>query len=181
MAEPLKNARHEAFAQALIHGAKNGWTQGECYQRAGYRCSGHAAEVAASRLLRNVDIQRRKAELSAPKDAVRRANVSAAALIDKAETLYERGVATDQLGAVGKAIELQGKLGGALVDRVEVGAPGDFSACSSPIEVIRKLMDDATSDDDPADWPDQLREMANMVEAELADRARPVQITGAER
>ena len=43
----LKNLRREAFCQMLIEGARFGWSQGTCYMKAGYRTTGHGAEVNA--------------------------------------------------------------------------------------------------------------------------------------
>ena len=51
-AEPLANARHEAFCQALAKG-KN---QTEAYIEAGYRATGEAATVNASKLLTNAKV-----------------------------------------------------------------------------------------------------------------------------
>ena len=64
MQEPLKNARHEKFAQLIAFGK----TATQAYKQAGYLAKGHGAETAASRLLRNVevlsriDVLRRKTE-----------------------------------------------------------------------------------------------------------------------
>ena len=64
MQEPLKNARHEKFAQLIASGK----TATQAYKQAGYLAKGHGAETAASRLLRNVevlsriDVLRRKTE-----------------------------------------------------------------------------------------------------------------------
>lgn len=59
MAGPLKNARHERFAQELA--------KGECasgaYQRSGYSAKGAAARANASRLLTNANISSRVLEL----------------------------------------------------------------------------------------------------------------------
>jgi hypothetical protein len=163
----LNNQKHENFAQLTVHGAKYGWSQGEIYQRSGYRATGHSAAMAASRLMKKDDIRARIAELAAPKDVLRRVNVSAQALIDKSETLFERGVATDQLNAVGKAIELQGKLGGALVDRVEVGSPGEFAQLKTLEDVVAALLVDM----EPGDLADFLRRMIAVVEEQMASRA----------
>jgi hypothetical protein len=62
----LKNPRHEQFAQMIVLGTKNGWTQGAAYSRSGYKAEGQAAETNASRLLKNAQIQARLAELAEP-------------------------------------------------------------------------------------------------------------------
>ncbi len=55
----LKNARHERFAQNLA----KGMSAGPGYTAAGYKATGHSAEVAGARLLKNVEVRNRVAEL----------------------------------------------------------------------------------------------------------------------
>ena len=55
----LKNARHERFAQNKAKGKSTG----PAYTAAGYKATGHSAEVAGGRLLKNVEVQNRIAEL----------------------------------------------------------------------------------------------------------------------
>ncbi len=55
----LKNARHERFAQNLA----KGMSTGPAYTAACYKATGHSAEVAGGRLLKNVEVRNRIAEL----------------------------------------------------------------------------------------------------------------------
>ncbi len=55
----LKNARHERFIQGVVKGI----SPGPAYTAAGYKATGNSAESAAARLLKNVDVQARRAEL----------------------------------------------------------------------------------------------------------------------
>ena len=57
--EILQNARHERFAQNKAKGESTG----PAYTAAGYKATGHSAEVAGGRLLKNVEVQNRIAEL----------------------------------------------------------------------------------------------------------------------
>lgn len=57
----LRNIRHERFAQGIAQGN----TVTDAYIQAGYKARGRSAEVAGSRLLRNVEVQQRLAELAA--------------------------------------------------------------------------------------------------------------------
>lgn len=59
MPGPLKNSRHERFAQEYVVDLN----ATQAYQRAGYAAKGNAAEVSAARLLRNVQVQGRISEL----------------------------------------------------------------------------------------------------------------------
>ncbi len=58
----LKNARHERFVQGVVKGI----SPGPAYTAAGYEVTGNSAESAAARLLRNVQVKKRYAELMAP-------------------------------------------------------------------------------------------------------------------
>ncbi len=55
----LKNARHERFAQNKA----KGMSIGPAYTAAGYKATGHSAEVTGARLLKNVEVRNRIAEL----------------------------------------------------------------------------------------------------------------------
>ncbi len=55
----LQNARHERFAQDKAKGKSTG----PAYTAAGYKATGHSAEVAGGRLLKNVEVRNRVAEL----------------------------------------------------------------------------------------------------------------------
>ncbi len=55
----LQNARHERFVQGVVKGIG----PGPAYTAAGYTATGNSAESAAARLLRNVQVQDRRAEL----------------------------------------------------------------------------------------------------------------------
>ena len=55
----LQNARHERFAQDKAKGKSTG----PAYTAAGYKATGHSAEVAGGRLLKNVEVRNRIAGL----------------------------------------------------------------------------------------------------------------------
>ena len=55
----LQNARRERFVQGVVKGR----SPGPAYTAAGYTATGNSAESAAARLLRNVQVQARRAEL----------------------------------------------------------------------------------------------------------------------
>ncbi len=55
----LKNARHERFIQGVVKGI----SPGPAYTAAGYKATGNSAESAAARMLRNVQVRARRAEL----------------------------------------------------------------------------------------------------------------------
>jgi hypothetical protein len=166
----LSNIKRENFCRLTIEGAKYGWTQADIYMRSGYRTTAHAAEVNASRLLKNAEIQARIAELTAP--ATRKVRATAADLLEKTERVYDRAVEIDRLADANRAVELQGKLGGALVDRVEIGGVGEFRECSTPEAVITSLIERA--DGDAHAVLDQLHRMTELVELHIAGQATVV-------
>jgi hypothetical protein len=133
----LKNVKHEQFAQLMFEGAKFGWSQGTCYMKAGFRSAGHGAETNASRLLKKADIRRRLAELGG--GGAKKARVTAASLIEKLDVVFDGSVAEKQFSAAGRAVEVQGKLAGVMVDKLEVGGPGEFTpTVAETLELVKR-------------------------------------------
>jgi terminase small subunit-like protein len=171
----LKNPKHEQFVQLIVRGTKYGWTQGEAYQRAGFKSSGHGAEVNASKLLKKTDIKARLAEIAAP--GVKKAQVTVESLLAELEANIVGATVSQQHGAVNGAVALMGKLRGLLVDRVEIGGAGEFQQCESVDDVLDKLL----SEEDPHDvlaWLDRMRvlvlERAGERAKVIEPPARPV-------
>jgi phage terminase small subunit len=73
----LKNAKHESFARAILEGMSGR----DAYLSAGYSAQPAAADAAASRLLKNVKVSARVAELKAA--AARASTVTAARVLDE--------------------------------------------------------------------------------------------------
>jgi hypothetical protein len=119
----LKNARHELFAQLICEGAKRGWSHGAAYSRAGYKAEGHAAEVAASRLLKNVEngIAARVQEIVGR--GARRAEVTVESLLNELDDVLAGAMSSGQYAAARAVIDSKARLKGLFIDRVEVGAP----------------------------------------------------------
>lgn len=125
----LSNSQHELFAQAVVKGSN----ATEAYKSAGYKATGNAAEAAASRLLRDVKVQARIAELQSRIadgivltkqwviekliENVKRAMSSQAVLDEDGKPIgeyrYEGSVAN-------RALELLGKEQGMFVERRQV-------------------------------------------------------------
>lgn len=117
----LKNQRHERFAQELAKGK----SQADAYNAAGYEAEGNSAEAAASRLLRNVKISERVAELQ--ERGAKRAEVTVESLITEAEEARKLAMAIEQPSAAVAAIREKGVLSGRRIERSEQGLPGEFS------------------------------------------------------
>jgi phage terminase small subunit len=107
MPGPLKNARHERFAQELAKGE----AASVAYKNAGYSAVGNSAEVAASRLFKNAKVEERVAELRtriAEKLADKTA-IDAAWVLKKAAELHTKALDAKQLSVAKGALDLIGK------------------------------------------------------------------------
>jgi hypothetical protein len=164
----LRNARHESFAQQLVHGQKYGWTRGSCYSRAGYKAEGEGAEVNASRLLRNAKngIAARVAEIVG--NGAKRAEVSVQSLLNELDHVLAGAVDDKQFGAARAAIDSKARLKGLFIDRLEVGGAGSFAACEDTEAVIRQLMVEMTPEAALA-LTDQMRQAIERYASDHAD------------
>ncbi len=116
----LPNARHEQFAQQLAQGR----TADEAYTLAGYKTDRHHA----CRLATKGHVRDRLAELqqrSSERAEITKDRLTAMYLEDRA-LAYKLG----QAGAARSATDSLAKLHGLLVNKVEVGNPGDFARMS---------------------------------------------------
>ena len=118
----LDNPRHERFAQELVKGA----SQGQAYLNAGYKAKSLAvASAAATRLLKDVNIQRRLAELQ------QKTEVETMLTLDEhmreLKLLREMAKGKDDIKAAIAAEVKRGELRQFYVKRVETGGPGAFA------------------------------------------------------
>ena len=127
----LRNPRHERFAQCLFEGKP----ASTAYVEAGYVFN----EGNSIRLKGNEKVQTRLAELQAQAARTTAITVeSICAELDQANAVAkERG----QASAMVSASALRAKLAGLMVERVEVGQPGDFDKCESSLDVATKLLE----------------------------------------
>lgn len=112
----LKNPKWERFAQELAKGK----SQTEAYQIAGYR----GDRTAASRLSTNSNISDRVAELQ--ERGASRAEITVDRIRDM--LLEDRQLARElgQSAAAVSAVDKLAKLYGHMIDRKEIGKPGEF-------------------------------------------------------
>jgi hypothetical protein len=166
----LKNQRWELFAQEIAKGE----TATKAYETAGFRPS----RKNASRLRAKEDVNARVAELQAV--TARSAEItieSICAELDEANAVAkERG----QASAMVSASALRAKLAGLMVEKVEVGGPGDFDGCETVEEVVDKLLAEEcrfhpVDDRDRRDLTKLLTQHREEAEQFLASiKARPV-------
>jgi hypothetical protein len=165
---PLKNPRHETFAQMLVEGQKRGWTQGACYSRAGYNAEGSVADTNASRLLRNAQngIAARVQEIVGR--GARKAAVTVESLINQFDQVFDGAIDDKQFGAAGSAATVKAKLTGFLRDKLEVGRPGEFSDCETLEDVADRMMGELGGVQETLAALDELRAL---VLAKASDQA----------
>lgn len=102
----LKNARHEAFAQAVAKGK----SASEAYLAAGYKVNAKTAAEAASRLSRNVKVSARVAELQ--QKVARKVEVTVESLAGELEEARFLAIAEKQTSAAVSATMGKAKLFG---------------------------------------------------------------------
>ncbi len=167
----LRNPRREKFALALSEGK----SASQAYIDAGYKpCRQNAA-----RMMTNDDIKARVAELQA--GAAAKAEVTLetilAELADAAVVAKSKG----QAQALVLAAMARAKLAGLLVERVEVGAPGDFDGLTSTAAIVDRELELLIERFIPVDERDRQglielheRQMKEAAEYIAAINARPI-------
>jgi len=130
MPGPLRNTRHEAFCQALLEG-KSATT---AYEEAGYAKD----DGNATRLAKNPAVIERLTELQ--NAVAEKTQVTVESLVNELEEARKRADSLDQLSAVVKAISEKARISGLMVQKVEVGGPGDFSKCDTVEAVVDELL-----------------------------------------
>ncbi|WP_027037084.1 terminase small subunit [Mesorhizobium ciceri] len=108
------NLRQERFCLGLAEGLP----QSRAYIEAGYTARGNAAEVAAARLFRNVQVQSRIASLQA--EAAKRSEITVDDLIVELDSMRKLAIACKNPAAGVSAIMGKAKLLGLIVDKAEV-------------------------------------------------------------
>ncbi len=121
----LENVKHELFAQELVKGA----SQREAYKTAGYSAkSDSVADAAASRLFSEVKVRARIEELQ--NRGAARAEVTVQKILEELDEARVLARTIDQPSAMVQASMGRAKVAGIIVERKEVGKPGDFSNLS---------------------------------------------------
>lgn len=135
---PLNNARHERFVAGLLEGK----SASQAYEGAGFRPDrGNAARLRAS-----PQVQARLAELQG--EVAKETKLTVEGLVAELEQARAKATDLKQLSASVRAIEAKAKISGLLVQRMEVGGPGDFDGYNqdSASDLVRWLADKAIED-----------------------------------
>ena len=168
---PLRNQRHERYALAVAEGH----SISESYRLAGYQKN----TGNASRLNANESIQARVAELQQQTAASSRITIESicAELAEATAVAKSKG----QAQAMVSASALRAKLAGLMVDKVEVGNPGDFDSLNSTREIADKVLERLIEHFIPIDEADR-QGLVDLYERHLKEteeylasiRARPI-------
>jgi hypothetical protein len=130
MPGPLKNARHERFVALLLQGE----SAVDAHEHAGYeRDDGNAARLRA-----NPKVVERLAELQA--EVAKDTKVTVESLLAELEQARAKAVSLDQMSAAVKSISEKARISGLMVQKIEVGGPGDFSDCNNTEAVVDELL-----------------------------------------
>lgn len=141
----LANPRHERFVQALFEGE----TADAAYAKAGYKPN----DGNCIRLKGNERVRARLAELQAQTAKASKVTVeSICRELDEANAVAK---AKGQAAAMVSAATLRAKLAGLMVERVEVGNPGDFDDCTTTAAIADRIIDELVSQFRPVDLKDR--------------------------
>jgi hypothetical protein len=157
MPGPLRNTRHEAFAQELFKGIAEGRSQAASYSAAGYTQNPNAAAADACRLLKaSRHIIARVQELQ--QQTARKKKVTVESVVDELDTARAIAEKNEQASAMVQATSVKAKVCGLFVEKTEVGKPGDFLAgVQSMTDLAERLLLEANPD---AIITDEMRQQA---------------------
>jgi hypothetical protein len=168
---PLRNPRHERFAQGLFEGLP----ALRAFEQAGYAPN----DGNAIRLKGNERIQERLAELQAA--AARNSEVTVASLLAELEDARMKATSLSQLSAAVRATEAKARISGLLTEKIEVKQTTEekFENCQSMDDIIETMVD-LFKDDVLEEDMEEFRRLTRMWwerfdDFQRAARARPVQ------
>ncbi len=130
----LQNKRHELFVRYYM---KTG-VAAQAYIKAGYATTTRSAlDVNASRLLRHAQVKLRIAELK--RAMAQHTKVTLESLLQDLQQDRALARSLGQPSAAIGATQLMAKLCGLLVEKKEIGGPGDFSNLQSVDEIMARV------------------------------------------
>jgi phage terminase small subunit len=104
--------------ETFVRKVAEGMAASRAYREAGYTATAHAAEVMASKTLRNAEVAARLAELRA--EQARRHEVTIDSLAREFDENRAHALRVDQVAAAVQATAMKAKLFGFMVDRQQV-------------------------------------------------------------
>lgn len=137
---PLKNPKHEIFAQELA----NGENATQAYRNAGFADS----RANACRLQQDERVRQRVNELmeqrarrhdKATEKAISELGLTKQWVLARLVENAEQALIRKDGSVANRALELIGKEQGMFIDRKETGQPGDFAALTTPDQVLAAI------------------------------------------
>jgi hypothetical protein len=167
----LENPRHELFAQELATGK----SASEAYALAGFKPS----RKNASRLRAKEDVGRRVQELQAV--AARSTAITIESICAELDQANQVAMERGQAAAMVSASTLRAKLGGLMVEKVEIGPAGAFSEAETWEDLADKMLGELEARFHPVNEEDREgltalleRHGAELGEYLAAIKARPI-------
>jgi hypothetical protein len=163
---PLRNTRPLLEGQSAV----------DAFAAAGYvRDTGNAV-----RLAKNPKVIERVRELQS--EVAGATKITVASLLDELEEARKRVDSLDQLSTVVKAVSEKARISGLLVQKIEIGAAGDFSACETVEHVVDELLKYSLNPSYQIAAERDRQELINITERHFAEmqevidaiKARPV-------
>ena len=142
---PLRNPRHEKFVKGLFEGLP----ASRAFVEAGYAPN----DGNAIRLKGNERVQARLAELQG--EAAKSAKITIQSICEELAEATAVAKAKGQAQAMVSASALRAKLAGLMVEKVEVGKPGEFEECASAAEVADRFFAPLIEQFKPVDEADR--------------------------
>ena len=168
---PLPNVRQEKFVQALFEGK----SATEAYALAGYK----PHQGNSSRLRWFEMVQSRLRELQS--EAARSTKITIELVCRELDEAVVVARSRGQAQAMVSASALKAKLSGLMIERVEVGNPGDFDNCNSTAAIADKVLERLIEQFRPLDATDRqglidlyTRHLAEVQEFIDAINSRPI-------
>ena len=157
--EPLRNPRHEKFAQCLFQGM----SANRAYAEAGY--SPHDGNCI--RLRGNERIRERLAYLQS--EAAKSAKITIESICEELSEATAVAKSKGQAQAMVSASALRAKLAGLLTEKIEIGAPGDFDNLTSTASIVDRVFERLIEQFKPVDEDDRQGFIA-LIERQLAEQ-----------
>jgi Terminase small subunit len=171
MPGPLSNVRHERFVGLLLEGR----SASAAYAQAGYAPD----DANAAKLKAHPRVQERLAELQS--EVAKDTKITVESIVGELTDLAAKATNKSQFTAAIRAVVEKARIAGLLVERVEIGSPGDFSDSETPEAIVDRMLSYDTNpyhdvrDEDRQALVEMLKRHAvEMREYVNAIKARPI-------
>jgi phage terminase small subunit len=132
----LRKPKHELFVRKLLEGENII----DAYEASGYsRDRGNASKLAS-----NPRVKARLLELQ--EEAAKDSKLTVQSLLNELEDARKRATDLKQLSAAVRSVEAKARIGGLLIQKIEVGGVNEFEECQSTKDIVDLAMRQLTAD-----------------------------------